>query len=138
MTIYEDDKHPRGQADNAGQFRDKANSGPEAALTIPSSPVRELEDTVDDAIDMLCDDLTGPDDLQRIRGVLKDAVHKSRIENPTPAFKSKYEPDEYRDLWVENMPRVSGRMYFAIPGEQPIHVDDDQARRILEILSSEA
>ena len=32
MTIYDDNKHPRGQADNPGQFRDKANSGPEASL----------------------------------------------------------------------------------------------------------
>ena len=31
MTIH-DDKHPRGQADNAGQFRDKGNSAPEAVL----------------------------------------------------------------------------------------------------------
>ena len=32
MTIYDDSKHPRGQADNAGKFRDKANSEPEAEL----------------------------------------------------------------------------------------------------------
>ena len=138
MTIYDENQHPRGQADNAGQFRDKANSGPEAALTIPSGQARSLEDIVDDAIDRLGNDLTGPDDLQRIRAALEDAVRKSRIENPTPAFKSKYYPDKYRDLWVENMPRVSGYMYFAIPGEQPIGVDEDQARRILEMLSTEA
>ena len=138
MTIYEDDKHPRGQADNAGQFRDKANSGPEEALTIPSGQARELEDIVDDAIDMLGNDLTGPDDLQRIRGALEDAVRRARIDRIAPAFKSEYYPDKYRDLWVGNMPRVSGYMYFAIPGEQPISVDDDQARRFLEILSSES
>ena len=138
MTIYDEHEHPRGQADNAGQFRDKSNSVPEAALTIPSGPARELEDTVDDAIDMLSDDLTGPDDLQRIRGALEDAVHKARLEQTTPAFKSEYYPDKYRDLWVGNMPRVSGSMYFSIPGEQPIRVNDDQARRFLETLSAEA
>lgn len=44
---------------------------------------------------------------------------------------------KYLDLWRENMPRVSGCMYFAIPGEQPLHVSDEQARRILAILSEE-
>ena len=34
MTIF-DDKHPRGRADNAGQFRDKCNSEPEAGIVIP-------------------------------------------------------------------------------------------------------
>ena len=32
MMSFESSKHPRGQADNAGQFRDKANSEPEAPL----------------------------------------------------------------------------------------------------------
>ena len=35
MTIYDDDKHPRGQADNVGQFRDKCNSEPEGGIVIP-------------------------------------------------------------------------------------------------------
>lgn len=55
-----------------------------------------------------------------------------------PAFQPEGRPDIYRDLWEENMPRVSGCMYFAIPGEQPIHVRDDQARRIMEMISSES
>ena len=32
MTIYDENEHPRGQADNAGQFRDKSNSVPETSL----------------------------------------------------------------------------------------------------------
>ena len=32
MTIYDENKHPRGQAGNAGQFRDKSNSQPENVL----------------------------------------------------------------------------------------------------------
>ena len=33
MTVHDDDdEHPRGRARNAGQFRDKPNSGPEAVL----------------------------------------------------------------------------------------------------------
>ncbi len=32
MTIYDESKHPRGQAGNAGQFRDKDNSAPETVL----------------------------------------------------------------------------------------------------------
>ena len=32
MTIFDETKHPRGQADNAGQFRDKEQSAPEAVL----------------------------------------------------------------------------------------------------------
>jgi hypothetical protein len=54
---------------------------------------------------------------------------------PVPAFAPDGEADKYRDLWNENMPRVSGRMYFAIPGEQPIHVSDELARLILTHLS---
>ena len=37
MTIYDENKHPRGQAGNAGQFRDKSNSGPEAVPLAPKS-----------------------------------------------------------------------------------------------------
>jgi hypothetical protein len=54
-----------------------------------------------------------------------------------PRFAPEGEPDKYRDLWEENMPRVSGRMYFAIPGEQPIHVGDEQAHHILAYLSEQ-
>lgn len=46
-----------------------------------------------------------------------------------------FHPGELRDLWEDNMPRVSGCMYFAIPGEQPIHVSDDEARHIIGYLS---
>lgn len=52
-----------------------------------------------------------------------------------PDFIPEGEPDELRDLWAANMPRVSGCMYFAIPGEQPIHLDDDEARHVLAYLS---
>lgn len=54
-----------------------------------------------------------------------------------PQFAPEGEPDEYRDLWDANMPRASGCMYFAIPGEQPIHVDDEQAHHILAYLSEQ-
>lgn len=53
------------------------------------------------------------------------------------AFAPEGEPDRFRDLWNENMPRVSGRMYFAIPGEQPLHVTDEQAHYIMTYLSEE-
>lgn len=71
-----------------------------------------------------------------LRSLLK--VSTTEQVQETAAFKPDDRPDIYRDLWNENMPRVSGCMYFAIPGEQPIHVADDQARRILEMLSSES
>ena len=32
MSTYDDSKHPRGQADNAGQFASKNNSAPETSL----------------------------------------------------------------------------------------------------------
>lgn len=41
----------------------------------------------------------------------------------------------FLDLWNEHMPHSSGHMYFAIPGEQPIHVDDEEALHILAYLS---
>lgn len=60
-------------------------------------------------------------------------------EGRTLAAQFRYpdDPDRYRDLWEENMPRVSGCMYFAIPGEQPIHVSDEEALHILSYLSTE-
>ena len=141
MAFHDDGEHPRGQAGNAGQFRDKSNSGPEAALvTTPgqavdarrarletarealgiyesgtlslndpgtgehwttvdrlaeslramlaedseadSVPARELEDIVDDAVDGLVDDLTGPDNLQRIRGAIEDAAREAQGWRP--------------------------------------------------------
>lgn len=66
-------------------------------------------------------------------------VQAARMARETAApFAREGDPDKFRDLWTENMPRVSGSMYFSIPGEQPIHLDDDQARRILAMLSEEA
>ena len=41
MTIYDENKHPRGQADNAGQFRDKANSGPDGSLAAADATYEE-------------------------------------------------------------------------------------------------
>lgn len=40
MTIYDENQHPRGQADNAGQFRTKPNSGPEATLALDDETTR--------------------------------------------------------------------------------------------------
>lgn len=60
----------------------------------------------------------------------KEAQHE-------PEFAPEGVPDKYRDLWDENVPRVSSCMYFAIPGEQPIHVDDEQAHHILAYLSEQ-
>lgn len=53
------------------------------------------------------------------------------------AFAPEGEPDRFRDLWNESMPRVSSYMYFAIPGEQPLHVTDEQAHYIMTYLSEE-
>lgn len=43
---FDSNQHPRGQADNAGQFRDKENSAPEASLPARSprlsAPQQEL------------------------------------------------------------------------------------------------
>jgi len=51
-----------------------------------------------------------------------------------PAFAPEGQPDRYRDMYYENTAR-HGYMYFAIPGEQPIHVGDDEAKHILAYLS---
>ena len=44
MTIFDENQHPRGQADNAGQFRDKENSGPESALAGTGASFPEIVD----------------------------------------------------------------------------------------------
>ena len=41
MTIHDDGEHPRGQAGNAGQFRDKSNSRPEAELATADATYEE-------------------------------------------------------------------------------------------------
>ena len=47
MNTYDAGKHPRGQAGNAGQFRNKSWSDPEAALTAPTEPVQPLAATAE-------------------------------------------------------------------------------------------
>ena len=61
MTFYDENKHPRGQADNAGQFRDKSNSGPEAALAPgdPGAPVGGLR-TDQVVLHYVCDEHDSP------------------------------------------------------------------------------
>lgn len=71
----------------------------------------------------------------RFRDLLIQAAREAQT---APDFEPEGVPDKFRDLYNDNMPRVSSCMWFAIPGEQPIHVDDDQARRILAMLSTEA
>ena len=61
MTIYDENKHPRGRADNAGQFRDKSNSGPEAALAPggPGAPADSLR-TDQVVLHYVCDEHDSP------------------------------------------------------------------------------
>lgn len=83
-------------------------------------------------------DADGMDEIFEARDELIGAVGDliEALANRTePQFAPEGEPDKYRDLWNANMPRVSGCMWFAIPGEQPIILDDDQARHVLAYLS---
>ena len=61
MAFHDENKHPRGQADNAGQFRDKSNSGPEAALAPgdPGAPVGGLR-TDQVVLHYVCDEHDSP------------------------------------------------------------------------------
>lgn len=52
-----------------------------------------------------------------------------------PDFAPADEPDEYRDLWEGNMPHLSGCIWLALPGEQPVHLPDELARHVLATLS---
>lgn len=99
--------------------------------------------TTDEEWDNHDSDEAGEEKLVYVGGKVSQRFEMQLVEVSSepvvkaPAFKPDYEPDKYRDLWIENMPHASGRMYFAIPGEQPIHVSDELARHILETLSSE-
>lgn len=79
------------------------------------------------------------EDVMRSRGIdIRDSESFKTIEAEILGTSTTQGgPRDYVSLWEANMPRVSGSMYFAIPGEQPIHVTDDQALRILEMLSRE-
>lgn len=70
-----------------------------------------------------------------VRLGIEAGIRAEQQEPREPGFDHEDYPDKYRDLWNENMPRMSGRMYFAIPGEQPIHLSDDEAKHILAYLS---
>jgi len=85
-------------------------------------------------------EIIGPDGYPLIGLVGRSEYIIERLRRliEPPAFLPDDMPDKYRDLWNANMPRVSGCMYFAIPGEQPMHVEDDQALRIMQMLSHES
>lgn len=86
-----------------------------------------------------------PDDWARWQRALDDVLpwreqvdmNTLRAELVREASQLVLKAGKYRDLWDSNMPRLSGRMYFAMPGEQPIHVTDEQAYQILVMLSEE-
>lgn len=72
----------------------------------------------------------------KMAAALRALIEDDRApEEPTaPQFAPDGEPDEYRDAYYRSM-TAHGYMYFAIPGEQPIHVGDDEAKHILAYLS---
>lgn len=73
-----------------------------------------------------------------IREAAVRGAEKAQREFPRePQFKPADQPDKYRDLLDANLPRVSGCMWFAIPGEQPIIVTDEQATLFMKILSED-
>ena len=68
MNTYNEGKHPRGQAGNAGQFRNKSWSEPESALTVAVGPatisiavVAELETGYTDDLPDYPANLPAPD-----------------------------------------------------------------------------
>ena len=172
MTIYDENKHPRGQADNAGQFRDKSNSGPEAALVTPAEPVwtpdaiaesvvfaNYLPDDGQTAEDVLLEGLydlgAGADDIMSLISAWASTALEARPEQTAPAFKPEGEPDYYRSQWhtlernqATDLSDGEGGLYpwgklsitaGTVQGHTKwLDITSSQARRILEILSSEA
>ena len=71
MTTYDEGKHPRGQVGNAGQFRNKSWSDPEAALTASTEPVQPLAATAEAVV--FANYL--PEDGQTAKDVLQEALN---------------------------------------------------------------
>ena len=168
MMSFESSNHPRGQADNAGQFRDKSNSGPEAALLSDATdrtPERIASDVVRNAYDEhgynasyiletalnLRDNESG----REVLGLIETAAREARPEQTAPAFKPEGEPDYYRSQWhtleshqATDLSDGEGGLYpwgklsitaGTVQGHTKwLDITSSQARRILEILSSEA
>jgi hypothetical protein len=74
--------------------------------------------------------------LERIEllTICRNAAEQARA---VPDFKPEGEHDYYRDAYFGSM-TTHGYAYLSIPSTPPIHLGDDQARRILAMLSTEA
>ncbi|AUG29392.1 DUF7007 domain-containing protein [Microbacterium hominis] len=64
MTSFDETLHPRGQATNAGQFREKTNSAPSGSLTVADAEARSTcprhgGELGDDLQCEACDDVSG-------------------------------------------------------------------------------
>ena len=107
MNTYDAGKHPRGQAGNAGQFRNKSWSDPEAALTASTEPVL-TPDAIAESIVFAKytphDDQTAEDvlwgalvdravDADDIMSLIRAGVTAAREVPAAPAFKSEGEPE---------------------------------------------
>ena len=133
--------HPRGEGQ---RFAEKPQAAPDPEVVLVEPEIDRPTQIAERIIAKL--DLAGStlDEALVSRWIDADAVESMLIDaarqaaGTEPDFEPLDYPDKYRDLWNENMPSVSGSMYFSIPGEQPIHLTDDQAERVLKMLSSEA
>jgi len=96
------------------------------------TPERIRDEIIGDVLVYAANEGLSP--LGAVQAGIRMGIEADRAERE-PEFEHPDFPDKYRDLWEENMPRVSGCMYFAIPGEQPIHVTDEEAKHILAYLS---
>ena len=101
---FESSNHPRGQADNPGQFRDKSNSGPEAALLSAATdrtPKQIASDVVQNAYDEhgynasyiletalnLRDNEAG----REVLGLIETAAREAQTDRPLPTNSGRYE-----------------------------------------------
>ena len=99
MTTYDEGKHPRGQVGNAGQFRNKSWSDPEAALTASTEPVQPLAATAEAVVfanylpedgqtakdvlqEALNDRVLGADDIMSLIRAGVTAAYESRVATP--------------------------------------------------------
>ena len=80
MTVFNANQHPRGQAENAGQFREKPNSEPERALQQPGESLVWAVEGDDHEVELM--EATTPDEALELAG---------------DAFRNRYDDEGYSD-----------------------------------------
>lgn len=120
MTAFDESKHPRGQAGNAGQFRDKVNRSPAGGLTEPEPTPVGLDDALAQ-YGLDADDLPGIEDAWQARFAVlgEDFEHETAAEAAKEVL---HISDDVLDVTVLNR-EADGGLVIEVES-QPVDAED--------------